>query len=157
LSQTGGPFTRFLGSDNTNNTVWSCPSNRGAMEKLNNQGNLPRMAFVLNNRGAAGQTTNPSLMFGDPTPAAGPPIPPKRPSLLVAAGTTVATGLDITSPSEIWMIADIDGVNYSDAVAANGTLAVSSTVPMPHSVGRNYNYFDGHCDYRKGSSLPINP
>lgn len=157
LSHASGPFAQFLGSGNTNNTVWSCPSNRGAMEVRNNQGNLPRMVFVLNNRGAAGQTTNPSLMFGDPTPPSGPVIPPKRLSQLVAAGTTAASGQSVVNHAEIWMISDIDGVNYSDASAANGTFAVSSTMPMPHSAGRNYNYFDGHCDYRKGSSLPINP
>lgn len=157
LSHSAGGFARFLGSSNAANTVWFCPSNRGALERANNQGNIPRMSFVLNNRGAAGQVTNPSLMFGDPSPTTGPVIPPKRLSLLAAAGTTVATGQNVTTHSEIWMIGDIDGVNYSDASAANGTLAVSSAVPMPHSLGRNYNYFDGHCDYRKANNLPINP
>lgn len=154
LSHRTGAFARFLGSSNTENTDWSCPSNRGELERPTNQGNLPRMVFVLNNRGAAGQVTNPSLMFGDPTPAAGPPIPHKRLCLLVAAGTALATGLGTTSPSEIWMITDIDGVNYSDASAANGTLAVSSAVTMPHSLGRNFNYFDGHCDYPERGQSP---
>ncbi|MFM8470309.1 MAG: type II secretion system protein [Limisphaerales bacterium] len=157
LSNATLPFARFIPAGNSNSTVWACPSNRGAMETVNVSGNAPRMSFVLNNRGAAAQVTNPSLMFGDPTPAAGPPIPTKRLALLVAAGTTVATGQDITSHSDIWMISDIDGVNYSDASAANGTLAVSATVPMPHTGGRNYNYFDGHSDYRKSSNLPVNP
>ena len=157
LSNVTLPFARFIPAGNSNSTVWACPSNRGALEKVNNQGNVPRMSFVLNNRGAAGQVTDPSLMFGDPTPAAPPIILPKRLSQLVAAGTTVATGQNVTSHSDIWMISDIDGVNYSDAAAANGTLAVSATVPMPHSDGRNFNYFDGHSDYRKSNNLPINP
>ncbi len=150
-----GYLGTYVGSGNTNSTVWACPSNRGAMERVNVSGNAPRMSFVLNNRGAVGQVTNPSLMFGDPNGT--PVVPVKRLVQLLAAGTTAATGQDITSPSEIWMISDIDGVNYSDASAANGTFAVAAAVPMPHSLGRNYNYFDGHSDYRKASNLPINP
>lgn len=157
LSNATIPFARFIPAGNSNSTVWACPSNRGAIEKLNVSGNAPRMSFVLNNRGAAAQVTNPSLMFGDPTPTAGPAILPQRLSRLTAAGTTTATGMDVTSHSEIWMISDIDGVNYSDAAAGNGTLAISATVPMPHTGGRNYNYFDGHSDYRKAGKLPINP
>lgn len=159
LSNATSPFARFIPAGNSNNTVWACASNRGAMEKINVSGNAPRMSFVLNNRGAAAQATNPSLMFGDPTPAAPAvvPIPTKRLSQLIAAGTTVATGQDVSSHSDIWMVSDIDGVNYSDAVAGNGTLAVSASVPMPHSGGRNYNFFDGHSDYRKSSNLPVNP
>jgi prepilin-type N-terminal cleavage/methylation domain-containing protein/prepilin-type processing-associated H-X9-DG protein len=157
LSNATLPFARFIPAGNSNNTVWACPSNRGALERPNNQNNIPRMSFVLNNRGAAAQVTNPSLMFGDPTPPAGLPLPPKRLTQLLAAGSTAATGQDVTSHSDIWMISDIDGVNYSDASTANGTLAISATVPMPHSGGRNYNYFDGHSDFRKATALPVNP
>lgn len=157
LSNATLPFSKFIPAGNSNSTVWACPSNRGALEKINVSGNAPRMAFVLNNRGAAAQATTPSLMFGDPTPATPPAIPTKRISQLSSAGTTVAAGLNVNSHSEIWMISDIDGVNYSDASAANGTLAVSASVPLPHSGGRNYNYFDGHSDYRKLSNLPVNP
>ena len=157
LSNATLPFARFIPAGNSNSTVWACPSNRGALETLNASGNRPRMSFVLNNRGAATQATNPSLMFGDPTPTTPPAVPTKRLSQLTAAGTTAASGQGVTSHSEIWMISDIDGVNYSDALPANGTLAISASVPMPHTGGRNYNYFDGHSEYRKANNLPVNP
>ena len=148
---------RYLGSGNSNNTVWSCPSNRKAMEYVIPASPLSpaRLSFVLNNRGAAATATTPGLLFGDPNSA--PVQPTKRLSTLTAAGTTAANGVDVNSPSAIWMIGDIDGINYNLVNAASLTLYLGATVPPPHSGGRNYNFFDGHAEYRKTNSLPVNP
>lgn len=48
-------------------------------------------------------------------------------------------------------------VNYSDAAAGNGSLAISATVPRPHTGGGNFNYFDGHSEWRKAGKLPVHP
>ena len=149
---------RYLGSSgNTNNTVWSCPSNRQAMEYVIAGSPLSpaRLSFVLNNRGAAATATVPSLLFGDPNSA--PVTPTKRLATLSSAGTTLANGLDVSSPSAIWMISDIDGINYNAANTGSTTLFLGNNVPPPHSGGRNYNFFDGHSEYRKINNLPVNP
>ncbi len=148
---------RYLGSGNTNNTVWSCPSNRQAMEYVIAGSALSpaRLSFVLNNRGAAASATVPGLLFGDPNSA--PVTTTKRLAQLSSAGTTAANGLDVSSPSAIWMISDIDGINYNAANTLSTTLYLGNNVPPPHSGGRNYSFFDGHSEYRKTNSLPVNP
>ena len=148
---------RYLGSGNSNNTVWSCPSNRQAMEYVIPASALSpaRLAFVLNNRGAATTATIPGLLFGDPN---GTPVQPtKRLATLLAAGATAANGLDVSSPSAIWMIGDVDGINYNQVNTGSTTLYLGNNVPPPHSGGRNYNFFDGHAEYKKTNSLPVNP
>jgi len=162
LSCATNAFARFLSSPDTNNTVWTCPANRAAMEAV-----IPppstlspaRLAFVLNNRGAAATATLPGLMFGDPNLPVGasPFTPPKRLVELRAAGANAANGLNVTSHSDIWMIGDIDGVNYNAANTGSTTLYLPNNVPPPHSFGRNYNFFDGHAEYRKTNALPANP
>jgi prepilin-type N-terminal cleavage/methylation domain-containing protein/prepilin-type processing-associated H-X9-DG protein len=147
---------RYLGSGNTNNTVWSCPSNRRAMEAPTPTLGAARLSFVLNNRGAAATATMPALLFGDPNST--PVQPSKRLAQLSAAGANAANGMDVHSHSAIWMISDVDGINYNMATTGAGsTLYLPTTVPPPHSGGRNYNFFDGHAEYRKTNSLPINP
>ena len=148
---------RYLGSGNTNNTVWSCPNNRAAMEYVIPGSALSpaRLSFVLNNRGAAATATNPGLLFGDPNST--PVQPTKRLSTLLAAGTTAANGMDVTSHSAIWMIGDIDGINYNAANTGSTTLYLGNNIPPAHENGRNYNFFDGHAEYRKTNSLPVNP
>jgi len=86
-----------------------------------------------------------------------PVQPTKRLSTLTAAGTTAANGVDVNSPSAIWMIGDIDGINYNQVNTASTTLYLGNNIPPPHSGGRNYNFFDGHAEYRKTNSLPVNP
>ena len=148
---------RYVGSGNTNNTVWSCPSNRQAMEYVIAGSALSpaRLSFVLNNRGAAGTATVPGLLFGDPNSA--PVTPTKRLAQLSSAGATLANGLDVSSPSAIWMISDIDGINYNIVNTGSLTLYLGNNVPPPHTGGRNYNFFDGHSEYRKMNNLPVNP
>ncbi|MEQ2007362.1 MAG: type II secretion system protein [Limisphaerales bacterium] len=148
---------RYLGSGNTNNTVWSCPGNRQAMEYVIAGSALSpaRLSFVLNNRGAAATATVPALLFGDPNSS--PVQPTKRLALLSSAGTTAANGLDVSSPSAIWMISDIDGINYNAANTGSTTLYLGNNVPPPHNGGRNYNFFDGHAEHRKTNNLPVNP
>ncbi|MBM3876471.1 MAG: type II secretion system protein [Verrucomicrobia bacterium] len=161
ISNRTNVFSRYLSSPDTNNTVWTCPANRGAMESVITGSTLnpTRLCFLLNNRGLAATGTLPGLMFGDPNlPAGGLPFTPsKRLDELRAAGQTAANGLSVTSPSDIWMIGDIDGVNYSSANSGSTTLYVPPNVPPPHNFGRNYNFFDGHAEYRKTNALPANP
>jgi prepilin-type N-terminal cleavage/methylation domain-containing protein/prepilin-type processing-associated H-X9-DG protein len=148
---------RYVGFGNTNNTVWACPSNRRAMEYVIPGSALSpaRLSFVLNNRGAAATATNPGLLFGDPNST--PVQPAKRLAVLAAAGTTAANGMDVTSHSAIWMIGDIDGINYNMANTGSTTLYLGNNIPPAHNGGRNYNFFDGHAEYRKTNSLPANP
>ncbi|MBM3830941.1 MAG: type II secretion system protein [Verrucomicrobia bacterium] len=148
---------RYVGAGNSNNTVWACPSNRRAIEYVIPGSALSpaRLSFVLNNRGAAATATNPPLLFGDPNST--PTLPVKRLAVLTSAGNTAANGMDVTSPSAIWMIGDIDGINYNMANTGSATLYLGNNVPPAHNGGRNYNFFDGHAEYRKTNSLPANP
>ena len=152
-----GHLGRYLGSGNTTSTVWACPSNRGAMEYVIPGSALSpaRLSFVLNNRGAAATATVPGLLFGDPNST--PVQSTKRLATLVSAGATAANGMDVTSPTDIWMISDIDGINYNAVNTGSTTLYLGNNTPPPHSGGRNYNFFDGHAEYRKITSLPVNP
>jgi len=147
---------RYVGAGNPNSTVWACPSNRQAMEAPTPTLGAARLSFVLNNRGAAATRTEPGLLFGDPNSA--PVQPSKRLAQLSAAGANAANGMDVSSHAAIWMISDVDGINYNMATTGAGsTLYLPTTVPPPHSLGRNYNFFDGHAEYRKTNSLPVNP
>jgi len=154
LSSATNVFARYI-TTGTNNTVFACPSNRQAMEAPTATLGLARLSFVLNNRGSANTATTPGLMFGDPN--SNPVVPVKRLSTLLSAtnGPTVTAQM---SMSDIWMISDVDGVNYNQVTTGAGsTLFLPTNVPPPHSNGRNFNYFDGHADYRKMSNLPLNP
>jgi prepilin-type N-terminal cleavage/methylation domain-containing protein/prepilin-type processing-associated H-X9-DG protein len=145
---------KYVGSQNTNNTVWACPSNRQAMEAPTATLGAARLSFVLNNRGSTTTASTPPLLFGDPNST--PIVDPKRLSTLVSA----TNGANITQmgASEIWMISDVDGINYNQVTTGAGsTLFLPTNVPPPHSNGRNFNFFDGHAEHRKISSLPINP
>jgi prepilin-type N-terminal cleavage/methylation domain-containing protein/prepilin-type processing-associated H-X9-DG protein len=147
---------RYTGSTGSNSTVWACPSNLQAMQAPTPTLGAARLSFVLNNRGAANTTTVPPLLFGDPNSA--PIEPPKRLSTLVSAGATATNGSTVISQSMIWMISDIDGINYNQvSTGAGSTLYLPTTVPPPHSLGRNYNFFDGHAQYFKTNNLPANP
>lgn len=122
-------------------SVWECPSNDAAWEE-----NL--RVFKLNNR----TTTVPAHFFGRSSNTAsllGEGIPLTR---IAAAGTTLsarqATGL-----SQIWMISDIDGINYSAAITQVGGASLSSAVRPPHG-GRNYVFFDGHLEFIRTEDLP---
>jgi prepilin-type N-terminal cleavage/methylation domain-containing protein/prepilin-type processing-associated H-X9-DG protein len=161
ISNRTNAFSRYLNSPDTNNTVWTCPSNRGAMESVipGSTLNPTRLCFGLNNRETPSVATLPARMFGRPNVPEGalPYTPSKRLEELRAAGQTAATGLDVTSLSDIWMIGDIDGVNYSSANTGSTTLFVPPSVPPPHNRGRNYTFFDGHAEYRKTNALPANP
>ena len=153
LSSATNPFARYLDSG-TNNTVWACPSNRRAMEAPTATLGLARLSFVLNNRGATNTASTPALMFGDPNST--PVVPPKRLSTLISA-TNGPTATEM-SHSDIWMISDIDGINYNQATTGAGsTLFLPTNVPPPHADGRNFNFFDGHAEYRKLGKFPLNP
>ena len=143
----------YLGTS-TNKTPWSCPSNAQAMEAPTPTLGAARLSFVLNNRGAATTASTPPLLFGDPNSA--PIVQPKRLSQLISStnGPTIVQ----MSPTEIWMISDIDGINYNQATTGAGaTLYLPNSVPPPHSNGRNFNFFDGHSEYRKIANFPLNP
>lgn len=148
---------RYVGAANATTTVWSCPNNRQAMEFVIPGSALSpaRLSFVLNNRGAAATATVPGLLFGDPNST--PVQPTKRLATLSSAGATTGNGIDVNSPSAIWMIGDVDGINYNQANTGSTTLYLGNNVPPPHTGGRNYNFFDGHSEYRKTNSLPVNP
>jgi prepilin-type N-terminal cleavage/methylation domain-containing protein/prepilin-type processing-associated H-X9-DG protein len=153
LSCATNAFAKYISSDNTNNTVWACTANKLAMDAPTPTLGAARLSFVLNNRGSSTTATTPGLMFGDPS---NPIILPKRLSTLISA--TNGTAVQPMSMSDIWMISDVDGINYNQATTGAGsTLFLPTNVPPPHTGGRNFNYFDGHADYRKLGSFPMNP
>lgn len=131
--------------------VWDCPANLMAADAGLNP---HKMVFLLNNRSSA---TVPPRFFGYPGASVENNGLPKSLEQIEAAGTgPVARRL--TELTQIWMISDVDGGNYS---ASNiGSSFGPHSTPMPdeampvHNGGRNYVFFDGHAEFRKAGEFP---
>ncbi len=157
----------YLGKVDTNSaetkTVWACPANQKALNapmRSPANGNTTLMqSFILNTQ----SSTDPKYMFGEAGNAnfhnPGEANGPKKISSLAHADIT-GDGTNVTSHSQIWMIGDIDGLNYTNSGNSDPYLYALNTanyVPPPHNNGRNYNFFDGHAEYRKQNNFPANP
>lgn len=125
-------------------TVWECPSNKAAFE-INTQ----RYVFLLNNR-EGGTSTDPPKFFGRSSNQVDRFTEPLAIEKINAAGFGLWRGF--TELSQIWMITDIDAINYPYV----GEFDISS-IPPPHNNGRNYVFFDGHVEYLVYGEFPPNP
>lgn len=125
-------------------TVWECPSNEAAFN-INPQ----RYVYLLNNREGA-NTTMPPKFFGRSSTQADRFTDAISTERIQAAGNGIWRRF--TELSQIWMISDIDAINYPYV----GEFDIGS-VPPPHDNGRNYVFFDGHVEYRAYGDFPPNP
>jgi prepilin-type N-terminal cleavage/methylation domain-containing protein len=139
---------RYIGNTGTNDGVWRCPSNKQALT----QGVGGPWVYILNGR----TSTDPQYFFGDPTPASGPVIMSRRIMEIMSAART-GVGTNATSTSAIWMVSDIDGLNYNQVSTGSSSTYVPTNVPPPHAKGRVYNFFDGHSEYCPPNRFPANP
>ena len=130
--------------------VWNCPTNEAIFGTDPATHNL---TFLLNNKGS----TNPPQFFGYPR-SASEDLGPRSLDQIIAAGTG-PVGRRATELTQIWMISDVDGQNYSA-----GNIGVANPgKPMPddmqpvHDGGRNFVFFDGHAQFRSDESeFPAN-
>jgi len=128
--------------------VWNCPSNEQKFSAEQNPGNL---TFLLNN---SGSSPRPTRLFGYPRDNNF--HLPRAIHEIESAGSGPVRSR-YTELTQIWMITDVDGDNYS---ASNiGGLSPDS-VPIAdgaepvHNGGRNYVFFDGHAEFRQQGDFP---
>jgi prepilin-type N-terminal cleavage/methylation domain-containing protein/prepilin-type processing-associated H-X9-DG protein len=151
--------------------IWLCPGNEAVQLATTKNGEKPnnRMSYVLNNRGKGYVTnskTSPENFFGNDDGT----TEQRRPKTLLeiengaaaAAGSSGQTASGrywntYSGRANIWMISDMDSVNYSNSTSYIPAVGSDGEVPMPHGGGRNYAFFDGHVELRKASDLPANP
>lgn len=175
-AQLSNHINRYLSMGRTG-SLWLCPANRAVQDATTRNGESPnnRMSYVVNNRGpgfSVNVQTSPRSFFGTTQTAA--TAEDRRPKRLAeiergfaagssSSGTTADGRLwrEIGGLSRIWMITDMDSVNYNNA-NSGGTSFIPAVgepgeVPMPHRGGRNYVYFDGSVRYHKANDLPANP
>ncbi len=126
--------------------VWACPSNTEARQVHSFE-----VTYLLNHR--FNNATVPPMPFG--TAGSGPAGYPRRLHQIEAAGQ-FGPARQATEPSMIWMISDIDSVNYGGFLGFPGEGA-SGAIPFAHSNGRNFAFFDGHVEYRNENDWPANP
>ncbi len=101
------------------------------------------VVLALNNR----TTTEPARFFGYPSSRT--TTQPKNPIQIASADYQRGTrGYDVTQPSQIWMISDVDNVNY------NGLPNGDEFAPI--NGGRVYVFFDGHGSFVKDADRPAN-
>jgi prepilin-type processing-associated H-X9-DG protein/prepilin-type N-terminal cleavage/methylation domain-containing protein len=158
-------ISRYLDTERQSD-IWLCPGNTAVQDATTQNGASPnnRMSYMVNNRGSGFLTnyrTSPENFFGYDE------ISPK--TLLeidngaaAAAGSTGQTSSGrywntYTGRANIWMITDMDSVNYSNSTSHIPAVGAAGEVPMPHGGGRNYAFFDGHVELRKANDLPANP
>ncbi len=154
-------LTQYVG---VRSEVFECPSNSNNVSREQNPGNV---AFLLNNINNANYS-NPPRFFGYPSTAQSQPwIPggivpanddgmPKRLEQIASAGIS-PQGQELTELSQIWMISDVDGGNYSKSTIGqirSDSVPVDDSVGYVHGDGRNYVFFDGHAEYRKEPDFP---
>jgi prepilin-type N-terminal cleavage/methylation domain-containing protein/prepilin-type processing-associated H-X9-DG protein len=169
-SQLSNFISRFLDTERQSD-IWRCPGNEPGQLATTQNGQKPnnRMSYVVNNRGQGFITnskTSPENFFGNDE---GTPEQRRPKSLLeidngaaAAAGSTGKTASGrywntYTGRANIWMITDMDSVNYSNSSSYIPAVGSDGEVPMPHGGGRNYAFFDGHVELRKANDLPANP
>ncbi len=128
--------------------VWNCPANERQIPPEQNPGNL---TFLLNNRSG---TPVPPRLFGYPREQSFS-LPRSVEQIERAGISPIARRM--TELTQIWMISDVDGSNYS--ASSIGTLS-SDSVPIDdrtgpvHEGGRNYVFFDGHAEFRPPGEFP---
>ena len=150
---------RYLGK---NDELFRCPSNAelfdhgGPDPSATYAGGSFGMCYRLNNQ----NDTQSHYFFGyagtDPTEAAvADAAKPKKLRQVRVAGENGTTETAATTPADIWMMTDLDGLNWSTgsgSCAEFGLAALASTaegrkyqpVHKSGSPGRNYLFFDGH-------------
>ena len=151
--------------------VFFCPSSTEIRERaysLSN-GKVYNFCYKVNNQ----PDTRESYFFGywgakDATHSDFD-IQPKKLSLVrstVNPYSTLNTRQPQKSHSEIWMISDVDGRNFTKAHTAKFGISDDAVDPElrpwqpPHKsgkVGRNYAFFDGHAEWRGFDFWPVNP
>lgn len=161
--------TGLLGEVITNRKTWLCPSSTVMRETAKPasgtySNRIVGFCYKLNNSA----DTLPTHLFGSWTSADG--AEKKRPKKLIAVlGGNNKSGTndydpekDQSNPASIWMISDIDGLNFD--VGATGTFGMVSPKTLAYgqrpyqpghsngefstmATGRNYAYFDGHAEY----------
>jgi len=167
--------------------AWVCPSNRVLFEEgscaqaATYAGDIFGFAYRINNQ----ESTNSRFFFGDwsspPTSPSAQNIFDRRPKKLSevrsAGGGLLPPnppdelGRATRSHSDIWMMSDIDGINWDTAMSTWWGIE-SDTIPVarrrfksPHktggSFGRNYLFFDGSVRFhayngRGGKNEPYN-
>lgn len=168
------PSTNYISNDNwklqeyigTNRDVWQCPDNLDAR----NHETGGQLVYKLNNQA----TTWPRKFFGETNPgtaywrnysgeggSTAANIGPNRIDQIESAGRVSLR--NIKSLSEVWIMSDIDGVNFSDAASGGSSLRLDGTnggtdVQPPHpQESRSYNFFDGHAASHTLDDLPANP
>jgi prepilin-type N-terminal cleavage/methylation domain-containing protein/prepilin-type processing-associated H-X9-DG protein len=156
-------------------SLWLCPANQAVQTATTNNGASPnnRMAYLVNNRGVgmvANVRTSPVAFFGGESGTADQRRP-KRVSEIANGFAALPTSTGKTADgtpwgevgglSRIWMITDMDSTNYNNTNSGGTSnipaVGASDEVPMPHKLGRNYVFFDGHVEHRKSANLPANP
>ena len=153
-----------------NRTVFFCPSNTELRENAISLGKSPprvcNFCYKVNNQ----PDTREPFFFGSWTSTRTDyEKQPKKLSLVrstvdpYAAGNTRAAERSV---SDIWMISDIDGRNFTTAHTATfGFVADTVAADLrpwqpPHKsgkVGRNYAFFDGHAQWIMIDFWPVNP
>ena len=133
-----------------NKAVWRCPSNTAAYTA-----NAGKLVYILNNQ----STTNPEKFFGDadlPDDSTHPKARPKMLTAIKSAGQIEHA--TVTERSRIWLVSDIDGINFDTVNSLGSSYALDpKKCPPPHRGGRNYLFFDGHSEMRMPGDFPPNP
>ena len=130
-----------------------CPNEDGIWKSTVEYGaNQAGVAYVVN----SGSSSLPSYFFGNRSNTAGATLyEPKR---IVALKSNLNPEKYPSSKTEqplsqIWMVTNADGENYSSDAAGGVSNAVGDNVRTPWG-GRNYVYFDGHVEFKKSGDYP---
>ena len=167
---------KYLGN---NRSVFFCPSStelRDTAMPGNSGSKYPNIVlgytYKLNNQ----KHTVPSYFFGSHTASNTPEEQKPKKITSVKAGGDGLTGgryspyeTGVTKKAEIWMISDLDGLNFR--YSTNGTAdsddfgIALTTIADPQKpyqpvhksgkIGRNYVFFDGHAEWRHSDFWPV--
>lgn len=135
-AQLSGLIANYLDTGKDTN-VWLCPGNTEAYDQLANG-----TTYICNNQ----SDTTPSYFFGQYGGSTPERRTPKR-----LTEQLQATSTDESNYARLWMVSDIDSVNYT------GSTGLPAGFDAPHKGARNYAFFDGHVEARKADNFPINP
>tara|TARA_B100000683_G_scaffold273057_1_gene317639 strand:- start:234 stop:941 length:708 start_codon:yes stop_codon:yes gene_type:complete len=133
--------------------VWRCPDNLAATQHVSGG----KMVFLINNQ----YTTTKRYFFGRTSTSSIPSsyIPgdaePCSMEDVLAAGREGTDDYETKGHSKLWMISDIDGVNYGSSAGTYGLDSPDTRPPHPGET-RNYSFFDGHVETLSLENLPAN-